>query len=225
MHHRPGEVVQRAERRRHYRAGFEAGALVHAASIVIRGRTVDLSLGGVRIRRIDESTPCPAVGSAAMIELELGRRWVAQDGRIVRCAIDEIIVQFAPLAAEVEDLIEDEVLASIEATRRPRAIVVDPSAERRHKVAERLREAGCEPYEAATPLDAIGLLEQPRNHISAVAIAQTLTQTGGDELCDFVAETNPGIKLALLADVLADDDSIDRSLRGFVDQVRAMPRT
>lgn len=223
MQHRPGET-SRAERRRHYRAGLEASALVHAASIVLRGRTVDLSLGGVRIRRIDESTPCPAVGSAAMIELELGRRWVAQDGRIVRAALDEIVVQFAPLAAEVEDLIEDEVLAALEAAKRPRAIVVDPSAERRHHIAERLREAGCEPYEAATPLDAIGLLEQPRNHISGVAVAARLTQTGGDELCDFVAETNPGIKLALIADVLADDDSIDRSLRGFVDQVRAMPR-
>lgn len=224
MHHRPGETGQRVERRRHYRAGLDASALIHAAAIVLRGRIVDLSLGGVRIRRADETTPCPAVGSAAMVELELGRRWIAQDGRITRCELDELVITFGPLAAEVEDLIEDEVLAALEAAKRPRTIVVDPSAERRHRVAERLREAGCEPYEVATPLDAIGLLESPRHHISGVAIAQHLTQTNGDELCEFVAETNPGIKLALIADALAqDDDSIDRSLRGFVDSVTSRP--
>src|SRR5262245_57673542 len=119
MNDRHREVAKN-ERRRHYRAAIDASALIHAASIVMRGRIVDLSLGGVRIRRADESAPCPAVGSAAMVELELGSKgWIAQDGRIVRAALDEVVVMFAPLAAEVEDLIEDEVLAAVEATRRP----------------------------------------------------------------------------------------------------------
>jgi CheY-like chemotaxis protein len=220
MTDRPGEVVQQVERRRHYRASLDASALIHAAAIVMRGRIVDLSLGGVRIRRIDETTPCPAVGSAAMVELELGTRgWIATDGRIVRCALDELVVQFAPLAAQVEDLIEDEVLNALEAAKRPRMIVVDPSAERRRRVSQKLRAAGCESYEAATPLEAIGLLEKPRHHIAGVAVAQHLTQTGGDEMCDFLAETNPGIKLALLQDLVGDDDSLDSSLQHFVESV------
>lgn len=225
MSDRPGEDVQN-ERRRHYRAAVDASALIHAASIIMRGRIVDLSLGGVRIRRVDDTAPCPAVGSAAMVELELGTRgWIAQDGRIARCMLDELVVQFAPLAAEVEDLIEDEVLAAIEAAKRPRMIVVDPSAERRRRVSQKLRAAGCESYEAATPLEAIGLLERPRHHIAGVAVAERLTQTGGDEMCDFLAETNPGIKLALLQDLAGDDDSLEASLQNFVDSVGAHPPT
>lgn len=226
MSDRPGEVVQSNERRRHYRAAVDASALIHSAAIVMRGRIVDLSLGGVRIRRVDDAAPCPAVGSAAMVELELGTRgWIAQDGRIARCLLDELVVQFAPLAAEVEDLIEDEVLAALEAARRPRMIVVDPSAERRRRVSQKLRAAGCESYEAATPLEAIGMLERPRHHIAGVAVAERLTQTGGDEMCDFLAETNPGIKLALLQDLVNDDDSLDASLQNFVDSVGAHPPT
>ncbi len=231
---------ERVERRRHYRAGIEAGAVIHAAQMALRGRIVDLSLGGVRIRRVDENAPCPSPGTAAMIELELGASggWVAQDGRIQRCELGEIVVAFGPLAAEVEDLIEDEVLAAIEAKRRPRMIVVDPSADRRRMVADKLRAAGCESYEAATPLEAIDLIERPRSRITGMTMAEHLTQTGADEFCDFVAETNPNIKLALITDAIAEgtvdepvprnqritdrittvvpEDTLEVSLRGFV---------
>jgi len=239
----------RGERRRHYRAGLETGAVIHAAKIALRGRIVDLSLGGVRVRRVDENAPCPAPGTAAMVELELGRAgWVAQDGRIHRCELGEVVIAFGPLAAQVEDLIEDEVLAAIEATRRPRMLVVDPSPDRRRMVADKLRQAGCDSYEAATPLEAIDMLERPRSHIRGVAMAEHLTQTGTDEFCDFVAETNPGIKLALIAEALAEgtidqpversrritdriatvvpseEDTMEVSLRGFADSVAAKPR-
>jgi hypothetical protein len=225
------------DRRRHFRADFDAGAVIHAARMALRGKIVDLSLGGVRIRRTDDSAPCPAPGTPAMIELELGGSgWIAQDGRIQRCELDEIVITFGPLAAEVEDLIEDEVLAAVEATRRPRMIVVDPSAERRRRVADALRIAGCDSYEAATPLEAIDLMERPRNHIRGVAVAENLTQTGADELCDFFAESNPHIKLALIADGTVDaqvgergngdrvsrmsnDDTLEISLRGFADSI------
>src|SRR5688572_26536736 len=95
---------ERTERRRHYRAGIEAGAVIHASKVALRGRIVDLSLGGVRVRRVDDNAPTPAPGTTAMVELELGGGgWVAQDGRIHRCALGEIVIAFGPLAPEVED--------------------------------------------------------------------------------------------------------------------------
>lgn len=242
----------RSERRRHFRAGTEGAAVIHVAPrtargeavpIALRGRIVDLSLGGVRVRRIEDAAPCPAPGTAARVELELGG-WISQDGHVHRAAVGEIVVAFSRLASEVEDRIEDEVLAAIEAAKRPRMIVVDPSASRRRRVADTLRAAGCESYEAATPLEAIDLMERPRSHIRGVALAEHLTQTGTDEFCDFVAETNPGIKLALIADALADgsvdgpvarseritgridavvpveEDTMELCLRGFVDRIR-----
>jgi CheY-like chemotaxis protein len=226
-----------SERRRHYRAQVAASAVVHASRVALRGRVVDLSLGGVRVRRSDDDVPCPSFGTPAKIEFELGTfGWVAQDGWIQRSTIDEIVIAFDRLAPQIEDLIEEEVLAAVESERRPRMVVVDPAPERRHRVAMALREAGCDSYEASTPLEAIDLVERPHNHITGIAVAGQLTQTDGDELMDFFAETNPGIKLAVIADgsgespritrdgiavVCPDEDDLDRSLRDFVEETRS----
>lgn len=225
-----------SERRRHYRAQVASNAVVHAARIALRGRVVDLCLGGVRVRRSDDDVPCPSFGTPAVVELELGRAgWVTQDGWIQRSTIDEIVIAFDRLRPHIEDLIEEEVLAAIEANRRPRMVVVDPAPERRQRVAAALREAGCDSYEASTPLEAIDLVERPHNHIAGIAVAEQLTQTGGEELMDFFAETNPGIRLAMIAEasgehpritkegvavVSPDDDALDRSLKDFVDEAR-----
>ncbi|MEZ4398701.1 MAG: PilZ domain-containing protein [Kofleriaceae bacterium] len=234
--------MDQAERRRHHRADTELGARIHAAGLTVRGRSVDLSCGGVRIRRDDDQGPCPAVGTAAMIELEVGPRgWLAQDGRIVRCDFSDLAIAFDALAPDVAGWIEAEVRTALAAVSRPRLVVVDPSIDRRHHIAERLRAAGCDPYEAATPLEAIDLIERPSNHIAGVAVAEHLTaQTDGDEFCEFVAETNPGIRIAVINDGLTasasgrrparitavdarDDDSLERSLKGFLDAVHTPP--
>lgn len=228
------------DRRRHLRVATDVGVRVHAARATMRGHCVDLSRGGLRLRRDDDTAPCPAVGTGALVELALGRAgWVAQDGRIVRCDYADVAIEFAPLAEEVARMIDDELRAAVAATSRPRLLVVDPSADRRHHIAAKLRAAGCDPYEAATPLEAIDLIDRSANHIAGVAVATHLTQTDGDELCDFVAETNPGIKLALIEDALGgdphrrargehhvdptDDDTLERSLRGWVDAVHTPP--
>jgi hypothetical protein len=212
--------------------------MINAARVALPGTVVDLSVGGVRVRRTDDSAPCPGPGTAAKVTLEIGDRgWVTLDGRIHRCGLDEIVIAFGPLPADVERLIEDAVLAEVDAARRPRMMVVDGSAERRRRVADALRVAGCDSYEAATPLEAIDLMGRPRNHIKGVAIAESLTQTSADELCDFFAESNPEIKLALIADgsrvdvrfdrsgtgdrvaVMSSDDTLENSLRSFADSV------
>jgi hypothetical protein len=43
-------------------------------------------------------------GDHGEVELELGTHhgWVAQDGRIHRCELGEIVIAFGPLAAQVE---------------------------------------------------------------------------------------------------------------------------
>jgi hypothetical protein len=249
MHEIGRDEEGRPERRKHFRAGLEAGAVIHAGTVALRARIVDLSLGGVRLRRVDDSVPCPAVGTVARIDLEIGTRgWISTHGFVHRCELDEVVLAFAAMAPELEDLIEDEVLAAVEATRRPRMIVVDRLPERRRRVAEKLRAAGCDSYEAATPLEAIDLMERPRSHIRGVAVSERLTQTGVDEFCEFVAETNPGIKVALIAEALAEgtidqptprpqrlsdrisavvpseEDTMETSLRGFVDSVSSRPR-
>lgn len=233
-------AVSGSERRRHFRAEVAASAVVHASPIALRGQVVDLSLGGVRVRRADDDVPCPSYGTPVTLEVELDRAgWVTQAGWIQRSTIDEVVIAFDRLAPHIEDLIEEEVLAALEAQRRPRMVVVDPAPERRQRMVQALREAGCDSYEAATPLEAIDLVGRPHNHITGIAVAEQLTQTGGDELMDFFAETNPGIRLAMIAEatgenpritrdgiavVSPDDDALDRSLRDFVDEARGRGR-
>jgi hypothetical protein len=96
-------------------------------------------------------------------------------------------------------------VAAVEARKSPRVVVVDPREDRRHELAEKLRAAGLSSIEAATPLEAIALVERPRNHVAAVAMADTLTQTGPHELVDYLSESNPGIKLAMFADDPVND--------------------
>lgn len=199
------------DRRRHFRAKLDAGAIIHAAQVALRGTIIDLSLGGVRIRRADELAPCPALGTEALVELELGGRgWVAQPGHLLRGGIGEVVVEFGPLAAGLEDRIEDEVLAAIEAARRPRLLVVDPSADGRRRIVAALAAAGCDSMEAATPLEALDAVDRCRGHLRGVAIATRLTQTGGDELCDFLAQAYPNLCIALIG-VEPDDPALDRA--------------
>jgi CheY-like chemotaxis protein len=232
------------DRRWHFRAELGAGAVVHAAQIALKCRIVDVSLGGIRVHRSDDIAPCPALGTEVTVEFEIGAGgWVAQNGRVQRCTLEEIVITFGPLAAGIEDLIENEVLAAVEIARRPRMIVVDPSAERRRRVSDALRVAGCDSFEAATPLEAIDLIERPCSHFQGVAVSEHLTQTGANELCDFLTESNPHIQIALIAanenravpqlgsdgsakndrvSVLSLDDTLEVALRGFADAITAL---
>jgi CheY-like chemotaxis protein len=188
-----------SDRRRHFRAGVCGGAVVHGHGITMRGRISNLSLGGALID-LAEGTEVEH-DHEVVVELEIGGSgWVAQRGRVRRSTGKQVAIAFGEVKPDVEDVIEDEVVAAVEARRSPRVVVVDPREDRRHQVAEKLRQTGFTSIEAATPLEAIALVEQPRNHVAAVAMAETLTQTGPHELVDYLSESNPSIKLAMFAE-------------------------
>jgi CheY-like chemotaxis protein len=192
------------DRRRHYRAGITGGAVVRGAGNSVRGQITNLSLGGALIQLAD-GTHDIELDHDVTVELELGGSgWIVQAGRVQRRSDGHIAIEFARLGQDIVDVIEDEVAAAQDADRSPRVVVVDPREERRHQVAEKLRERGYTSMEAATPLEAIALVEQPRNHVVAVAVAETLTQTGPHELVEFLTESNPHIKLAMFAEEPGD---------------------
>ena len=188
------------DRRRHFRAGISGGAVVHGQGHSVRGHITNLSLGGALIQLAD-GTHDVDLDHDVTVELELGGSgWVSQKGRVRRRTDGQLAIEFARLGPDIEDVIEDEVAAAQDAHRSPRVVVCDPREERRHEIAEKLRVHGYTSIEAATPLEAIALVEQPRNHVAAVAVAETLTQTGPHELVEFLTESNPHIKLAMFAD-------------------------
>jgi hypothetical protein len=207
-------------RRRHYRAKVTGRAVIHGADGNRRDGTVrceidNLSLGGVALRPTGE--PHDLIeGNTVAVELQVdGAGWVVQRGQVQRCGERAVVISFAEVSPELEDLIEDEVLAAVEAERSPRVVVVDRSEDRRRQVAAALHEVGCCPLEASTPLEAIELIEQSRTHVAAAAVAQSLTQTGGQELVHFIHESHPEIKLALITEdalIESSDPDIDAVL-------------
>jgi hypothetical protein len=188
----------RANRRRSYRAGVHGCAIVHApGGIALRCEVIDLSLGGVRLVTMVADDPRLSTGTEVAIELECcGAGWVTQRGVVTRHHRAQLVVEFYALSAEVEDLIEDEILGAVEAERAPRVVVVDGAEERRHQVADQLRRLGCCSLEAATPLEAIELIERSRNHVCAVALSESLTQTQADELVEYLHDAHPEVRVA-----------------------------
>jgi CheY-like chemotaxis protein len=196
-----------SDRRRHFRAGVCGGAVVHGRGVTMRGHISNLSLGGALIHLHEDGPPdIQWDHDEVVVELEIGGAgWVAQRGQVRRGDAKTLAIAFGQVGPEVEDVIEDEVVAAVEAHKSPRVVVVDPKEDRRHQLAEKLRAAGYTSIEAATPLEAIALVEQPRNHVAAVAVADTLTQTGPHELVEFLSESSPHIKLAMFADNASED--------------------
>lgn len=194
--------VPRTNRRRSYRAGVHGCAIVHApGGIALRCEVLDLSLGGVRLVQMVSDDPHLTIGTEVAVELECaGAGWVMQRGIVLRHRRAELVIEFHALSPEVEDLIEDEILGAVEAERAPRVVVVDGAAPRRHKFAEALRRLGCCSLEAATPLEAIELVECSRNHVCAVALSESLTQTQADELVEYLNDAHPDVMIARIED-------------------------
>jgi hypothetical protein len=188
------------ERRRNFRAPGRSAAVVHGSHVSLRGELANVSLGGALIRCAPGPAPVPGRGLPLWIELELGGRWVTQRGRARRCDIGELAIEFDEVLTDTEDAIEDLVLAAVESHRAPRVVVLDPSAPRRRRVSEALRRAGYESFEAATPLEAIRRVETSSEEITGVAVAERGSGTTAGALVDYFSESNPHIKIAVLAD-------------------------
>ncbi len=215
-----------ANRRRSFRAEVQGNAIVHGpGDAAVRCAVIDLSLGGVRLLEPVRDEPGLDPGTEVTIELECsGAGWVVQRGRIARHRLGELVVCFDALSPEVEDLIEDEVLGAVEAQKAPRVVVVDRAHARRRHVSDALRTAGSCVLEASTPLEAIALIERSRNHVCAVALSESLTQTQADEVRRFLQEEHPHVKVVVIT-IHGDGDAVHAGpVRELIEHVRGIGR-
>jgi CheY-like chemotaxis protein len=197
------------DRRHHFRAEIGGGVVVHVDGFALRGQLANLSLGGALIALHEHPGYEPGPTQHVRVEFELGKRgWISQHGRVQRITERELAIAFHEVAPDVEDVIEDQVLAAVEARTSPRVVVVDPHPARRRRVSDTLRAAGCVSLEAATPLEAIAMVEEPRNHVAAIAVTDEVRDAG--PLVAYLSDSNPGIPVAMLG-AAADDDSMPRS--------------
>jgi hypothetical protein len=195
--------------RRSARVRVAGRAIVHADEGVTSCALVDVSLGGLLLQSDARCGELPRVGDPVSVELHLATskgRWYDLSAHVTRrAAADRIVVVLDHPPPDLEDDIEEEVLAVVEAARAPRVVVVDSPGERRAHVAEAVRRASCQPIEVSTPLEAIEQLEECRTHAAAVIVSEALTQTGGCELARYLQGSHPEVRIAVIRETSQRD--------------------
>lgn len=189
------EIPRESTYRRHdFRVPVTAVATIHAARGSGSFRIENLSAHGALLR--PHTGQRPEHETTLVLHLLVagaGRFRVAC--RVVRETLDgAFAVVFTEGAELLQDMIQDEALAYLESLEAPRTIVVDLDRTRRQRIAGEVCRLGGRAIEVSTPLEALGILQQSTAHITAIIVAESLTQTGGDELLDFVRVVYPDVR-------------------------------
>jgi hypothetical protein len=199
------DLQHHATARRTARIRVAGRAIVHGDHGVTSCDLVDLSLGGMLLQCDGGGGgQLPAAGDPVSVELHLATRagrWYDLSAHVVRrAAADRLVLSVDRLPLDLEDDIEDELLAAVEAARAPRVVVVDHPGERRDHISAAVRRADCEPIVASTPLEAIERVEECRTHATAVIVGEALTQTHGGELAHYFHVAHPEVRVAVIRD-------------------------
>lgn len=162
-----------------------------------RGTILDISATGVRFQLSGAYGPYT---KGELLELELrfdGSRggWLTMRGHIVWLDGGEIAVATDAAAPDLEDWIQAELLAMLEAADGADVLLVDSIPARRARTADSLRAVGRRVSEVATPLDVIDRLGESGCHPRLIAIADTVPSAIADELRAYVRREHPEIGL------------------------------
>jgi hypothetical protein len=177
------------------------GTVIFDADRDHRGRVVDLSLGGIRVRAA--AVP-PRLGPGVAVTLQLrldgvAVAWIELGGVVCRAdrapmvalSFTEIPDGFAALVAAQHD-----VAAARAACTRVLLVAADPA--RRLALAGALRGQGCAVAEATTPLDTLVYLGETDHGFGVVAIADLPPGVTAAALAAFVGDAEPHLPVLVL---------------------------
>jgi hypothetical protein len=212
-------VMRPCEHRRAMRVRSKGAIRVHHHDTLIRGRVVDLAVGGVRVRA--EGTIPPCAGEPVTVELTLDpcpALAFSLLGHVLRPTVETrtFVVQFAEVPPEFEDCVNEELLASVDHELRPYMILVDAARSRRERIAGAFRDAGCHVTDVSTPLEAIVHLGRARFEPVVIAIADTLPESVAEELREFLCDDHPEAHMVAIGERWLSPD-----LQGQVEHVLA----
>lgn len=191
------------ELRRAMRVRSKGSILIHCGNRVIRGRMVDLAVGGICVRTEFPIGLVGLIGELVRVDLRLDdcvSRHFALLGRVLRVSIPtrRMAIGFDAVPDDFEDCVQDELLAAVEHDALPRMILVDTVGVRRNTIASAFRHAGCHVTEASTPLEAIAHLGGSRFELGLIAIADTVQETVAEELREFLLDEHPGAHMVAI---------------------------
>lgn len=180
------------ERRLSGRVTASGSVHVCGRALNLVGRVVDLSYGGVRVQ-VARGAKHVASGTPVRVSIRLDgsrSKWLHLDGAVRRIDERSFAVVFRNRLAELDEVIQNELVAALEADRIPEVMIVDAETARRELVASAFRAAGCRVTETHTALNAIHALEESRTWMLAIADTKS---SDADELRRHVREAFPRV--------------------------------
>ncbi|HEU4734503.1 MAG TPA: PilZ domain-containing protein [Kofleriaceae bacterium] len=185
------------------RVRSKASICIHCGTRMIRGRVVNLAVGGMCVRADVPFGLVGPIGVPVRIDLRLdagASRQFTLLGRVLRVnpPTGNVAIGFDAVPEAFEDFVQDELLAAVAHDSLPRMILVDGRGKRRDTIANAFRNAGCNVTEASTPLEAIAHLGGSRFELGLIAIADTVPETVAEELRDFLLAEHPGAHMVAI---------------------------
>jgi len=165
---------------------------VRGRALNLAGRVVDLSSGGVQVQ-VARGAKHVASGTPVRVSIRLDgsrSKWLHLDGAVRRIDERHFAVVFRNRLPELDDVVQYELVAALEAHQVPEVMIVDAEATRREVVASAFRAAGCRVTEAQTALNAIHALEESRTWMLAIADTKS---SDADELRRHVRDAFPRV--------------------------------
>ena len=188
------------ERRHAGRVESTGTVVVHMGDVAIKARILDLAVGGIRVHTAFAPQP-HSRGTRVRIDLRVDGvgHWIHLHGHVDRvedsAASSEIVIVLDHVPPSFEDLVQDELLASLECARTPHVLLVDAYRLRRGLVSDAFRVFGFHVIEASSPVEAIAYLGESQLHPWAIAIADSDVDASADELRRFMDDLYPCIPL------------------------------
>ena len=159
-------------------------------ALSLAGRVIDLSSGGVRVQ-VARGGKHLASGTPVRVSIRLDgsrSKWLHLDGGVRRIDERHFAVMFRNRLPELDDVVQSELVAALEAHQIPEVMIVDGEAARRDLVASAFRAAGCRVTETQTALGAIHALDESRTWMLAIADTKS---SDADELRRHVRDAFP----------------------------------
>jgi hypothetical protein len=183
------------ERRRAMRVRSKGSVRIHHGDRLIRGRIIDLCVGGVSVRADLPIGLASHTGEPVRVDVKLDAcsKQFSLAGHVLRslAATQVIAIEFDNATSAFKDFVQDELLAAAEHDTQPRMIIIDEIAKRRDVFATAFRGAGCSVTEVSTPLEAIAWLGRMRFEPGFIAIADSVPEAIAEDLRDYLCEQYP----------------------------------
>ncbi len=197
---------RRQERRQAVRVRQKGTVSIRARDYDVRGRVANVSSGGLCAITL-VTVPERLLGQQTRLELRFDTQnaaWLRMTGRIVRLGATSVAIGFDNVPEGFSRIIDESLDASYCNERVLSFVLVDATLERRLRLAEAFRAAGCAVVDVSTPLEAIVRLGEFHFEPDIIAIADSLPSTIAGELRRFVEAEHPRAKLITIGDDVAE---------------------